>query len=334
MRLANPELLILFILLLALIYAYRNIFRKKAFSPAVKFPQAKILNDSQRGIKSLLLKVLQWAKYFVFVLIIIALARPQEGKTYEYSNDQGIDIMIVMDTSSSMTSIDFKPLNRMQTAKKVTEDFVKARKFDRIGLVVFSGIAFTQSPLTTDNESLAEFIKSIDIVSDRRLDGTAIGSAIMTAVNRLKDSEAKSKIMILVTDGNNNAGEVDPLTASKIAASYDIKIYAIGVGSRDGAVYLVDDPFFGKREVRSQEDSLQEGILKQISENTGGEYFRATDAKSFENIMKRIDSLEKDEIKIMQFTRYNELYKYFAFPAFILLILIILLENTCLRRLP
>lgn len=333
MRFASPQYLMIFLLILALIYAYRNIFRKRAFSPVIKFPQAKALKASRTGIKNLLLKALRWTKYLALALIIIALARPQEGKTYEYTDDQGIDIMIVMDTSSSMSSVDFKPLDRMQTAKKVTEEFVKARKFDRIGVVIFSGLAFTQSPLTTDKASLAEFIRNINI-GDTGIDGTAIGSAVMTAVNRLRDSDAKSRVIILVTDGNNNAGEVDPLTASKIAASYDIKIYTIGVGSREGAVYLVDDPFFGKREVRSRENSLQEDVLKQISANTGGEYFRATDAKSFENIMKKIDSLEKNEIKTMKFTNYNELYKYFAFPAFILLLLIILLENTYLRRLP
>ena len=333
MRFASPQYLIIFLLIAAFIYIYKNIIRKKAFNPAIKFSQARLLKDAGTGIKSLLLKVLKWAKYLALVLVIIALARPQEGKTYEYSNDQGIDIMVVMDTSSSMSSVDFKPLDRMQTAKKVTEDFVKARKFDRVGLVIFSGLAFTQSPLTTDKESLAEFIRNINI-GDTGIDGTAIGSAIMTAVNRLRDSQAKSKVIILVTDGNNNAGEVDPLTASKIASSYGIKIYTIGVGSREGGIYVVDDPFFGKREVRSRESALQEDALKQISSNTGGEYFRALDERSFANIMKQIDALEKNEIKTVKFTNYNELYKNFAFPAFILFLLVILFENTYLRRLP
>jgi Ca-activated chloride channel family protein len=277
--------------------------------------------------------LLKYLKYFAAVLLIIALARPQKGKTFEVSANQGVDIMIVLDTSSSMRAIDFRPLDRMQTAKKVTEEFVKGRKFDRIGLVNFSGLAFTQSPLTTDKDSLVEFIRSIEI-GDTGLDGTAIGSAIMTGVNRLKESKAPSKVIILITDGNNNMGEIDPVTASEIAAQYDIKIYAIGVGSLEGGIYVVDHPFFGRQEVRDTENKLNEDVLTRISANTGGEYFRATDAKTFENIMKQIDALEKDDIEDKQFTQYNEMYKPFVFAAFLILILIFVLENTYLRKLP
>ncbi|MDR1695481.1 MAG: VWA domain-containing protein [Endomicrobium sp.] len=333
MRFANPEILLIFLPLLALAYLYINVFKKKSFSSFARFPKSFILKKSPQGHKPVLYNALKYFRYIALALIIVAFARPQEGKTFEQSQDQGIDIMIALDTSSSMSSVDFKPLDRMQTAKKVTEEFVRMRKYDRIGLVVFSGLAFTQSPLTTDKESLAEFVKNVNI-GDTNLDGTAIGSAIMTSVNRLKDSQAKSKIIILITDGINNTGEIDPATASKIAASFGIKIYTIGVGSPDGAVYTVDDPFFGKREIRRPEDKINEASLKEISQNTAGEYFRAVDLKSFEEIMKRIDSLEKDEIKVTQFTNYNELYKYFVLIAFIMLFLAVLLENTYLRKLP
>ncbi|MDR0956806.1 MAG: VWA domain-containing protein [Endomicrobium sp.] len=281
-----------------------------------------------------LLKFLRVLKYIAILLIIIAIARPQKYKTFEQSNDQGIDIIMALDTSTSMSSLDFKPLTRMEAAKKVTEEFIKERKYDKIGLVIFSGLAFTQCPLTTDKDSLVDFVKNINI-GDTNLDGTAIGSAIMTSVNRLKDSLAKNKIIILVTDGNNNMGEIEPITASKIAEEYDIRIYTIGIGSLEGAIYEIDDPFLGKRLVRYGQDAIKEDVLKKISNNTGGEYFRAQDTKSFENIMKKIDSLEKYDInKVNQFTNYNELYRYFLIPAFILLLFIITLENTYLRKIP
>ncbi|MDR3253466.1 MAG: VWA domain-containing protein, partial [Endomicrobium sp.] len=307
--------------------------KKDSFVSYISFSRVKLLKDDEKKLKIIFLNILKILKYIVFILVIISLARPQKGKTFEQSGDKGIDIMIALDTSTSMRSLDFKPLNRMESAKKVTEGFVKARKCDRIGLVIFSGLAFTQCPLTTDKDSLVEFIKNIDI-GDTGLDGTAVGSAIMTSVNRLKDSPAKSKIIILVTDGNNNMGEIDPVTASKIAKETCIKIYTVGVGSLNGAIYEIDDPFFGKREILYTQDAINEDVLKEIAHNTGGEYFRAQDTKSFEKIMKQIDKLEKDEIQVMQFTNYNELYRYFLIPAFLLLLLIIILENTFLRKLP
>jgi Ca-activated chloride channel family protein len=332
MRFANPLYLLIFFIILVFSYIYTNIFRRECFKSYVLFSQVKLLKNNRVSFKKKFLKILKPLKYVALVLIIISLARPQKGKVFEQSNDQGIDILVALDTSSSMRSLDFKPLNRMESAKKITEDFIKRRKYDKVGLVVFSGIAFTQCPLTTDKDSLIEFIKNIDI-GDAGIDGTAIGSAIMTAVNRLKDSRAKSKIIILVTDGNNNMGEIDPISASKIAKEYGIKIYAVGVGSLEGAIYEVDD-LFGKRLIRIQGDAIKEDVLKEVARNTGGEYFRAQDTKSFENIMNNIDEMEKYEIKVTQVTNYNELYKYFLIPALILLLLIVILENTYARKLP
>ncbi|MDR3112518.1 MAG: VWA domain-containing protein [Elusimicrobiota bacterium] len=331
MRFESPLFLIIFLIVLAAVYAYTNIFKKSKFKTSVPFPATGFFN-SQASFKENFLQVLKLLRYLSLILIIIALARPQKGKTLEQSDDNGIDIMIALDTSSSMRSLDFKPLDRMSAAKKVTEEFVHLRKFDRIGLVVFSGLAFTQCPLTTDSNSLVEFIRNINI-GDTGVDGTAIGSAIMTGVNRLKDAKTKSKIMVLITDGNNNMGEIEPLIASKIAKDYGIKIYTIGVGSLEGAIYLIDDPFFGRREIKTQ-DALNEGILKEISRNTGGTYFRAQDNRSFEDTMKQIDKLEKDDIKITKISSYNEIYKYFLFPAFLLLLLILILENSWFRKLP
>jgi Ca-activated chloride channel family protein len=333
MRFANPQYLLIFLVLLAFAYLYINVINKKSFKSYISFSRVDFLKSNRSKLKETLLNILKLLKYIAIILIIVAIARPQQGKEFDQSNDYGIDIVITLDTSTSMSSIDFRPLNRMEAAKKVTEEFVKERKYDRIGLVIFSGLAFTQCPLTTDKDSLIEFVKNINI-GDTGLDGTAIGSAIMTSINRLKDSKAKSKVLILVTDGNNNMGEIDPVTASKIAKEYDIKIYAIGVGSLEGAIYEVRDPFFGTREVRTTQDAINEDVLKTIAHNTGGEYFRAQDTKSFENIMKQIDKLEKYEIEVIRFTNYSELYKYFLIPAFILLLIIVILENTYLRKLP
>lgn len=332
MRLANPSFLIIGILVLAGIFFYLNYYKKAAYNPALKFSRLWIISKNKKSWKTVGLQIIKWAKYLAFILLLIALARPQKGRTFESINEQGIDIMIALDTSSSMQSIDFNP-NRLEAAKKVSEEFIKARKYDRIGLVNFAGLAFTQSPLTTDKNSLAEFVKEINI-GDTGLDGTAIGSAIITSVNRLKNSSAKSKVIVLITDGNNNMGEIDPMTASQIAAQYSIKIYAVGVGSLEGGIYIVDDPFFGRRQVRDTENKINEEALKQIAANTGGQYFRALDMRSFENIIKQIDLLEKDEIKVTQFTNYTEIYKSFAFAGFIILLFIVILENTILRKLP
>ncbi|MDR0724330.1 MAG: VWA domain-containing protein [Endomicrobium sp.] len=334
MRFANPIFFAIFLPILVITYLYINILKTKLFRTHIDFSRVGFLKElSKFNLKARLYKLLQFLKYLALVFVVIALARPQEGKVLQETNDQGIDIIMALDTSSSMSSIDFKPFNRMEAAKKVTCDFIKERKYDRIGLVIFSGLAFTQCPLTTDKTSLIEFVKNINI-GDTGLDGTAVGPAIMTSVNRLKDSKVKSKIIIVVTDGNNNMGEIDLITASKIAKSYNIKIYTIGVGSLEGAIYQVRDPFFGVREVMSAQDAINEDVLKEIATSTGGQYFRAQDTKSFEDIMQQINKLEKSEIKVTQHTLYNELYKYFLIIALSLLITTVVLENTYLRKLP
>ena len=330
MKFANPEFLLLFIFFIIPLLP-RNASGTQTAS--VRFPRGAIFDKEKKSFKIFLRKILKFALYASFALIIIALARPQEGKDFNETSEQGIDIIMALDTSSSMSSLDFQSLNRLETAKNVSADFIKGRKSDRIGLVVFSGLAFTQCPLTTDKESLLSFVKNINI-GDTGVDGTAIGSAIAASINRLKDSKAKEKILILITDGNNNMGEIEPVTASRIAANYGIKIYSVGVGSPEGAVYEVDDGFFGKRRVRSQEAKLNETILTEIAQNTGGKYFRASDIQSFKEIMQQIDKMEKDEIKVKKFTNYEELYQNFILAALILLCLTVILDNTYLRKLP
>jgi Ca-activated chloride channel family protein len=330
MRLANPEFLFLFLIFLLPFLTGKNKKRPGAF---VVFPSGSAFEKEKRPLKVFFGRHLKILKYLALALIIIALARPQQGRNFEESGEYGIDIMIALDISTSMRSVDFHPLNRLEAAKKTAEEFIRQRKHDRIGLVVFSGLAFTQCPLTTDKSSLLEFVKKVS-TDDIQLDGTAIGSAIVTAVNRLKGVKSKEKILILITDGNNNMGEVEPLTASKIAAGCNVKVYAIGVGSLEGAVYEVDDGFFGKRLVRDNRAGLNESVLKEIASNTGGSYFRATDIESFKEIMRKIDGLEKEDIKVRRFINYDELYKNFALAALLLMLLAVMLENTLLRKLP
>lgn len=333
MRFAYPLCFFIFFAVLAGIFLYVNFWKKKLFNPVIIFPRVKLLEPYNSGLRERLFKFLNILKYVALFLIIVACAGPQRGSVGGYSKNQGIDIIIALDASASMRSLDFSPLNRMEAAKKVVQDFIKERKNDRLGLVVFADFAFTQCPLTTDRDSLFEFVNDIQI-GDAGIDGTALGSAVMASVNRLKDSRSKSRVIILVTDGNNNSGEIDPESAARIAGEFNIKIYTIGIGSLKGAVYEVDDPFFGKRKVRIASEAVNERMLTDIAGTTGGKYFRAYDTKSFENIMKQIDKLEKYEIETVQFTDYDEIYKYFLLPAFILLLLIIFLENTYLRKLP
>ena len=330
MRFANPEFLLLFLLFFLPLLKSKGRNARGAF---VVFPRGVVFEKERRSPRAYLHKILRILKYLVLALIIIALARPQEGRNFEENSERGIDIMIALDISRSMLSLDFSPLNRLEVAKNAAVEFISERRYDRIGIVLFAGMAFTQSPLTTDKESLLEFVKKVS-VEDIKIDGTAIGSAIVTSVNRLKESRTKEKVLILITDGNNNMGEVDPVTASKIAANYGVKIYTIGVGSVEGAVYEVNDAFFGKRLVRDNREKLNEDIPRQIAANTGGMYFRVTDTQSFKDAMKQIDNLEKEDIKIRKFTNYDELYKNFALAALALLFIVVMLENTWLRKLP
>ena len=331
MRFANPIYLIL-LLIAAAAVCLEEIYRSRTKRSALTFPGSGAfagINPSPRVKLSFLPKALRFA---ALVFIFLAMARPQSGLNTEEIYNQGVDIMMVLDTSSSMLAIDFKPSNRIDAAKRVAKEFVEKRKSDRIGVVIFSGLAFTQCPLTVDHEAVLNFIDQVE-VNMTGGDGTAIGSAIATATNRLKDSPGKSKIMILLTDGRNNAGEIDPLTAAQAAGALGIKIYTIGTGAPGGALYPVED-MWGKRYVKIPEQELDEDTLLKIAEATGGRYFRATDSASLDNIMKTINDMEKTEIKSLKYTSYIEHFMFFLWPALILLGLEIFLSSTWLRKLP
>lgn len=261
--------------------------------------------------------------------LIIALARPQNFTAGQNVNAEGIDISMVLDISGSMLAEDFKP-NRLEAAKNVIDNFVQGRTTDRIGLVIFSREAFTQCPLTIDYSVLRNLLR--DIKTGMIEDGTAIGNGIANGINRLKDSDAESKVLILLTDGVNNAGEVDPISAAEIASSFGIRIYTIGVGTRGEAPYPVQTPFGTRYQMVPVE--IDEVILKKIAELTGGEYFRATNNRALQDIYTRIDKMEKTKIEITSFRNAQELFAPWLLAGFILLLLELIASKTILRKLP
>lgn len=261
----------------------------------------------------------------VLLLIIIALARPQVGNVSRELNQSGIDIMLALDISGSMRAVDFKP-NRLEASKTVAVEFIKGRKSDRIGLVVFGGESFLQCPLTTDYDVLENIIIKMEIVPEE-YDGTAIGLAISNAINRLRDSDAESRIIILLSDGANNSGDVDPVTASNFAKKYNIKVYTIGMG-KDGRVMMpVQNSFFGGTQMVPVDMQIDEDLLKNIAKNTGGAYFRADTEEKLKNIWKEISKMETTEIKTAEYVDWDEKYMLFLLPAFMFFVIAILLNR-------
>ena len=260
----------------------------------------------------------------------MAFARPQTGVTAENVTTEGIDIVLALDLSSSMLAEDLQP-NRIEAAKQVAAQFVSGRRNDRIGLVVFAGDAFTQAPLTLDYDVVTTLLDELEVgIID---DGTAIGMGLATAVKRLQGSEADSKVIILLTDGRNNRGEIDPVTAAQLAQALDVRIYAIGAGTQGVARVPVDDPLFGRRYAQMQVD-IDEPTLQETAALTGGRYFRATDTESLQQIYKEIDELETTEIEVELFTRYGELFHVPLLFGLGALLLEVGLGRTVLRKIP
>ena len=262
--------------------------------------------------------------------LIVAFARPQSGVTAETVTTEGIDIVLTLDLSSSMLAEDIQP-NRIDAVKQVAADFVRGRRNDRIGMVVFAGGAFTQAPLTLDYDVVATILGELEVGILE--DGTAIGMGLATAVRRLQDSDAASKVIVLLTDGRNNRGEIDPLTAAQMAKALDVRVYAIGAGTQGMARMPVRDPLVGRRYAQVRVD-IDEATLTETAELTGGRYFRATDRASLERIYEEIDALETTEIELEQFTRYGELFHLPLIVGLSALILEVGLGRTLLRRLP
>lgn len=330
LRFANPEFLILLIIVpIMIIWYLRGIVKAGG---TLRFSNLGIIKNVSKTPSRKYRHVLFLFRLIVIILLIICFARPQSGHKEEEIITEGIDIVLAMDVSSSMLAEDLaRHKNRLDVTKEVATDFIKDRTNDRIGMVVFAGKSFTQCPLTLDYGIVLNFLKQIHVRMIE--DGTAIGMAIANCVNRLRASKAKSKVVILLTDGRNNRGELDPLTAARIAEALKVRIYTVGAGKRGEALYPIEDPFLGKRYVPMKVD-IDEEVLTNIANITGGKYYRATDKTSLEQIYNEIGELEKTRIEVKEFTRYKELFINFLAMAFGVLILEIVLANTRFRKIP
>jgi len=288
------------------------------------------LDDKMSSIRVWLRHLLAVLRMAVVALIVIVLARPQSSNQWEQITTEGIDIVMCMDISGSMRAMDFKP-NRLEASKNVGIEFVNARQNDRFGLVVFAGESFTQCPMTTDRAVVINFLKEIDfgVIED----GTAIGMGLATAVNRIRESKAKSKVIILLTDGVNNRGDVGPVTAAELAAGYGIRVYTVGVGSQGTAPINLQD-MFGRTVTQNMPVEIDEEVLREIAESTDGAYFRATNNNKLREIYQQIDELEKTRLDVKQFSKKKEEYFPFLLAAMILLLFEVLLRYTFFRTIP
>ncbi len=329
-RFADPEFLYLLVIIPLLAYLYW--IRQQKISGKIRFSDVNIVKQVGQTLKQRLRHGLFLLRLLFIMLVIVAFARPQSGSKMRETSTEGVDIILALDVSSSMLAEDFKPKNRLIAAKQVAEEFIQGRQNDRLGMVIFAGESFTQCPLTLDYGVLLTLLREIN-VADQEWDGTAIGMGLINAVNRLRDSKAKSKVIILLTDGVNNRGEIDPITASNIAAALNIKIYTIGAGSRGTALYPVDDPILGRRFVPMQVE-IDEEVLQKIAANTGGRYFRATNTEKLVQIYQEIGELEKTKIEVKEFTRYEEYFGYFLGAGLTLFLIEIILAQTIFRKIP
>ncbi len=326
---ANPSYIYLLLLLIPLIGWYFWKMRKNQASVEMSSSQAF---DAPKAVtaKVYLRHVPFVLRMIAIALVIVILARPQSTNSWQNSSTEGIDIMMAIDISSSMLAQDLRP-NRLEAAKNVAAAFINGRPNDNIGLVVFSAESFTQCPLTTDHAILLNLFKNIQ--SGIIEDGTAIGLGLANAVSRIKDSQAKSKVIILLTDGSNNRGEIAPVTAAEIAKTFGIRVYTIGVGTKGEAPYPFRLPG-GMIQTQMIPVDIDEPTLKQIATTTGGQYFRATDNASLKEIYSEIDQMEKTKISVREYSKKQEEYKNIALLLLALLLLELLLKHTLLKKIP
>ena len=323
----NPELFYLLLVIVPMAAWY--IFRQKRNTASIQVSSTASVFKAPKTIRHYLRHLIFVCQMIAIAFFVVVLARPQSSSNWENVTTEGIDIIIALDISSSMLARDFSP-DRLEAAKNVAMEFISGREYDRMGLVVFAGEAFTQCPLTTDRAVLLNLFK--DIESGLIEDGTAIGNGLATGVSRLKDSEAVSRVVILLTDGENNRGEVAPMTAAEIAKTFGIRVYTVGVGSVGMAPYPVQTPF--GIELRDMEVKIDEELLTQIATITGGQYFRATSNRKLEEIYKEIDKLEKSKIDVQQYSRKSEEFLSFAILGALFLIASLFLRTTIFRNIP
>jgi Ca-activated chloride channel family protein len=323
---AEPLFLYLLLIVPATISFY--VLKQHKASAAVSMPGLQPFAKTGYTFRNYLRHILFALRVTALSLLIIILARPQLTNKFQDVSTEGIDIVLTLDISGSMLARDFRP-DRLEASKNVATEFVSGRPYDRIGLVVFSGESFTQCPLTTDHAVLINLMR--DIQSGMIEDGTAIGMGLANAVNRIKDSEAKSKVIILLTDGVNNRGEIAPSTAAGIAKTYGVRVYTIGVGSQGMAPYPIQTPY--GIQYQNMPVEIDEVILKEIAQTTGGRYFRATDNDKLIQVYAEIDKLEKSKIDVRQFSRKEEKYMLPALVVFCLIAIEMLVRNTLFKNL-
>lgn len=329
MEFKNP---LFFLLLIGLVpYIVWYVMKYKQSLPSLKVPDATKYACVPKSFRIYLLNVPFALRLLLLALVVCVLARPQSKHSWNDTDVEGIDIMLAVDVSTSMLAQDFKP-NRVEALKSIAQKFIEKRPNDNIGLSMFAGEAYTQCPLTTDHAVLMSLYNNADCNMAMRGiidDGTAIGDGIMNAILRLKDSEAKSKVIILLTDGVNNSGNISPLTAAEIARKYGIRIYTIGIGRNGMAPYPL--PTGGTAMMPVE---IDEGTMTQISSKTGGRYFRAQKNEELDAVYQDIDKMERTKFNVKQYSRRNELYAPFALAAMLILLLEIILRTVVLKRLP
>ncbi len=325
---ANPTYLYLLLLFIPLIGWY--IYKLSKSQASLQVSSSEVFELPEAKSWKVYLRHLPFVFRIVAVaLLIVVLARPQSTNSWQNSSTEGIDIMLAMDISTSMLAEDLKP-NRLEASKDVASSFINGRQNDNIGLVVFAAESFTQCPLTIDHTVLLNLFK--DVQPGVIQDGTAIGLGLANAVSRIKDSQAKSKVIILLTDGVNNTGEIAPVTAAEIAKTFGVRVYTIGVGTQGEAPYPIPTAFGVQYQNIPVE--IDEAVLKQIAATTGGQYFRATDNASLKEIYSEIDKMEKTKISVQEFSKKQEEYKNWAILIFVLLLLELFLRNTVLKSIP
>jgi len=300
----------------------------------VRYSDLRLVSDLPRSVRLQLRWLPMALRLLTLALLIVAVARPQASREREIIRGKGVDIVLVVDISGSMTALDFEPQNRLEAARQVINEFIAERGYDRIGLVVFAREAFSQCPPTMDYDVLRRLLADVDLAPDLGLDdGTAIGMGLAQAASMLQESGAESRLIILLTDGVNNAGQIDPLTAAQAAAALDIKVYTIGMGRPGQVPFPFDDPIFGRR-TQLVESEIDEETLHRIAEATDALYFRATDTAGLSRIYDQINQMEKSDVEVQVFVRYRELAGWVLFPALTLLLLDLILRYTAFRTLP
>jgi Ca-activated chloride channel family protein len=324
------KLYLLLLLLLPLLAWWRSFLSRRG-QRHVWFPSRALLPDPAPSMKATLVGHLDRCVAAALVLFILALARPQRLNSYQVEEQKGLDILLTLDISGSMAAIDFKPKNRLEVAKEVIASFIEKRRHDRLGLVIFAATSTTKCPLTVDYDILKFYLQETEL--GELEDGTAIGMALAASVNRIRHSASKTKIIILLTDGVNNRGEIDPRDAAKMARDFRVKVYAIGVGTRGEAPYPVLDSF-GRRQHIMVNVEIDEPLLQEMAKTTGGLYFRATDRDSLQNIFSEIDRWEKTNIKSRSSYETTELFPYFIALGLLLLLLAEIARRSFLRTLP